>query len=169
MQNKNYRKPFDPSKWTPSQDKDATAAAITGACKLISSCLWRESDLPKGINIFGMGIRLTKAFYDFFKDREGKPMPSQVEVQILWDIVGLNQNPGSKSRKLLPVAEINFKENIKILEDAFPGLYGSVSLEQAEPALTVKAKLEERDSEIEELKKQIALLQANQLQQQKAS
>ena len=152
MQNKNYRKPFDPSKWTPSQDKDATSAAITGACKIISSCLWRQSDLPKGINTYSMGIRLNKAFYDFFKDREGKPMPSQVEVQILWDIVGLNQNPGSKSRKLLPVAEINFKENIKI-----------------EPAPTIKAKLEERDSEIEKLKEQIALLQANQLQQQKAS
>ena len=167
MQNNNYRKPFDPSKWTPSQDKDASGKAVKTACSLIAKWLWRESDLPKGINTYGMGIRLTKAFYDFFKDREGKPMPSQVEVQILWDIVGLNQNPGSN--KLMSVSEINFKENIKILEDAFSGLYGSVSLEQAEPAPTVKAKLEERDSEIEELKKQIALLQANQLQQQKAS
>ena len=156
MQSTNYKKPFDPSKWTPSQHKDASPAAITGACKLISSCLWRQSDLPKNVNTFGMGIRLTKAFYSFFESREGKPMPSQVEVQVLWNIVELNQTPGS--RKLMSVEEINFKENIKILEDAFPGLYGSVSLEQGETVSTSKAVLNAQATEIEQLKEQVALL-----------
>ena len=87
------QKTNDFSNWKPSQDKDASAKSIDAACKMIPHCLYRVEDLPKGQSLYGMQFNIKAAFYGLFKTRAGKPLPSQLEVSYLWDIINANKAP----------------------------------------------------------------------------
>ena len=152
----------DFSNWKPSQDKDASPKSVDAACKMISHCLFRASDLPKGQNLYGMQFNIKAALYDLYKDRPGKPLPSQLEVSYLWDIINANKAPKGADDTYAPwLKEINYKENKKMLNKLLPKLFESIRLEKAGSAKESAANkaLEAEKQKNADLEKRLALLE----------
>ena len=153
----------DFSNWKPSQDKDASPKSIDAACKMVTFCLFRASDLPKGQSLYGMQFNVKAALYDLYKDRPGKPLPSQKEVSYLWDLINFNKAPRNEGDKYAPwVDEIDYKENKKILNDLFDcKFFESIRLEKAGSAKESAANkaLEAEKQKNADLEKRLALLE----------
>ena len=156
------QKTNDFSNWKPSQDKDASAKSIDAACKMIPYCLYRVEDLPKGQSLYGMAFNTKAALYGLFKTRAGKPLPSQLEVSYLWDIINANKAPKGADDAYAPwLEEINYKENKKMLNKLLPGLFESTRLEKAGSAKESAANkaLEAEKQKNADLEKRLALLE----------
>ena len=152
----------DFSSWKPSQDKDASTKAVDAACKMIPYCLFRASDLPKGQSLYGMQFNVKAAFYALFKTRAGKPLPSQLEVSYLWDIINANKAPKGDGDTYAPwLEEINYKENKKMLNKLLPKFFESIRLEKAGSAKESAANkaLEAEKQKNADLEKRLALLE----------
>ena len=154
MQKKQYDTPFDSSKWKPSQDKDASLKAVEAACNWLPKVLWSEADLPHPQTVFGMRFPTKAAFYQYFRElegRENKPLPSQAEVAVLWDIINLNKQKeiptGEKYADFLEV--IDYAANRKLLAKEFPGFLESIQLEKPNSAAKTQ-KLEAHNKELED-------------------
>jgi len=154
MQKKQYDTPFDASKWTPSQDRDASAKSTEAACSFLATCIFSEADLPHGQTLFGMKFPTKAAFYQYFRElegRENKPLPSQAEVAIVWEIVNLNkQKEIPKGKQYAPFLEvIDYAANRELLAKAFPGLLESIQLEKPNSSAKTQ-KLEAHNKELED-------------------
>tara|TARA_Y100000401_G_C8248781_1_gene187007 strand:- start:61 stop:594 length:534 start_codon:yes stop_codon:yes gene_type:complete len=176
---KTYKKPFDPSKYKPSPAKRASHDQMKLGCNKTAQCIFSPDVLPEGVTSFGMGIRLMGAFYEYFKESgvgyRGNPeraWPSALDIHFLIELGKSNETAEKNDKgyfKMISPDRMNYKANRKIVEDAFPGLYDSVSLEKEKSKEDLANENRDSLNEIEKLKQEIALLRANQLPQQKAS
>ena len=154
MQKKQYDTPFDASKWTPSQDRDASSKSTEAACSFLANCIFSEADLPHGQTLYGMKFPTKAAFYQYFRElegRENKPLPSQAEVAIVWEIVNLNkQKEIPKGKQYAPFLEvIDYAANRELLAKAIPGLLESIQLEKPNSSAKTQ-KLEAHNKELED-------------------
>ena len=154
MQKKQFDTPFDSSKWKPSQDRDASPKSVEAACNWLPTVLWSEADLPAPQNLYGMRFPTKAAFYQYFRElegRENKPLPSQAEAAILWEIINLNKEKEiPKDEQYAPFLKvIDYAANKELLDKAFPGFVESIQLEKPNSAAKTQ-KLEAHNKELED-------------------